>query len=241
MSWQMMMGMIAGRGALDPPVNHKTLDGFATGGFTTASGTVTLTTVNAGDVILLSVHTLNVGAAFAVTSVTSASLTWTRRTTKSWTDTGGAGIFNNLDIWWAPASAALSAEVITVTLAGVNTATALIAYGVSGSPNNASPWDTNVSVPGFAANPDNNSAAVITVAGITTNSSVPTAIYAFGTVATAGVPTIPAGFTSIASMTQGGFRSAHSQDAYKNSSSALSGASFSSGSGNGGMIIDALA
>jgi hypothetical protein len=222
-------------------VNNKTLDGSATGGFTTASGTVTLTTANAGDVIVLSVETLNVGAGFAVTSVTSASLTWTRRTTKTWTDTGGAGIFNHLDIWWAPASAALSAEVITVTLAGTNTATALIAYGVSGSPNNASPWDTNVSVPGFAVNPGQNAPAVITVAGITTDSSVPMALYVFGTVATAGLPTIPAGFTSIASKVQGAFRNSNSQDAYKNSSSALSSASFSSGSGNGGMIIDALA
>jgi hypothetical protein len=235
----LISGLVSSTSAVS--TNNKTLDGFATGGFTTASGTATLTTTKAGDVIILSVETLNVGAGFAVTSVTSPSLIWTRRTTQSWTDTGGAGIFNNLDIWWAPASAALIAEVITVTLAGTNTATALIAYGVSGSPNFTAPWDTNVSVPGFAVNPDQNSAAVITVSGISTNSPAPMVIYVFGTVDIAGTPTIPLGFTSIAIAVQGAFRTSHIQDAYENSASALSAASFSSGSGNGGMIIDALA
>ena len=227
--------------------NAKAIDGSAGNKFSSASsGTVTLTTTQANDVVILLVHNEKNASAQTVSTVTSPHLTWARRTAQAWTDTGASSTKENMEIWWAHAGAALSSEVITVTLSGAIDDASMVAFGVSGSPSPSSPWDANGSVPGFANYTGAESASPVTVSGISTNSSVPTAI---GFMASAGAGnfntiTPPSGFTVILSeINAGGTNFSISEGIYENFTSALSGASFSATGdfSDFGMVIDALA
>src|SRR5260370_27857859 len=97
-------------------VNTKGIDGSASGTFGGSSGTVTLTTTLANDVIIICIHNEKSGSAQTVSTVTSTHLTWARRTSQAWLNSGGDASSNNQEIWWATASSALTSEVITVTL-----------------------------------------------------------------------------------------------------------------------------
>src|SRR5258708_20690434 len=95
--------------------NTKTIDGTAGNQFSaTNTGTITLTTTLTNNVIILVYyHESNTHGAQTISSVTSTHLTWTRRS--FFNPTVGSNPWD-FEIWWAPATAALTAEVITIAL-----------------------------------------------------------------------------------------------------------------------------
>lgn len=138
-----LTGVIAATEAKD--VFHATghdlfLDGNATNVSTSTvgSGTVTLTTLAAHDVIVLTVTTK--GA--TVSSVADvAGLVWNLRTRYAITSGGNPAGDSNMEIWWAHAPAALTADVITLTFSG-STKYEANAFGVCGA-NVAAPFDAH--------------------------------------------------------------------------------------------------
>jgi hypothetical protein len=224
-----------------PATNNKTIDGTAGGQFsTTNTGTVTLTTTQANDVIILSYyHNANLGPR-TIATVTSAHLTWARRSRNAW------GSDSDNEIWWATASSPLTAEVITITLASGNIDDAAYhAFGVSGCPNPSSPWDLHASLTTAFTSAFAQSTP-LTLSGISTNSSVPMLIGNTGSYNNIAI-TPPSGTTAVRSdqVNTGGILFARTSTFYRNYSSQISSASFSttpaSGSPNWSMVIDALA
>jgi len=114
------------------------LDGHIAGSFTgAASGSVSLTTANSNDVIVVMVGINGfVSPGNSVSSVSAPGLTFTRRTT--FTNPDGNII---LEIWWAPAASPFNGS-ITVNLASSSNFT-VMAIGVANSPNYTSPWDAS--------------------------------------------------------------------------------------------------
>ena len=128
-----------------------TLDGHATGQFSsTNSGTVTLTTSNTNDIIVVLIcNGTTTSSTVAVSSVTASGLSFTNRSQTLDTIRGtGYGY----EVWWALASGALISKVITVTLASSIDDAALMAFGVNGA-NTSAPWDTNGSLTAVTTNP----------------------------------------------------------------------------------------
>jgi hypothetical protein len=118
------------------------LDGkdFANKSTPTTSASVTLTTTQANDVIILDI----VQNGTSVSSVTDAAgLIWHQRAV---TGTGVQTIYE----YYAIAPSALSADAITVNFAGAASYADLNAFAVSGA-NTSSPFDSNVSVPATPA------------------------------------------------------------------------------------------
>jgi hypothetical protein len=109
-----------------------------------SSATVTLTTANANDVIVVLVA-YEQTVARTVSSVTATGLTFTKRTAVASHFTGAA--FSGMDIWWAPSVGALTAKVITVTMSGAIDNATIQAFGVTGAFNINSPWDSNIALP----------------------------------------------------------------------------------------------
>jgi hypothetical protein len=111
------------------------LDGSAHSNAVASVATVTLTTSNSDNVIMLQVAT-NQGP---VTSVTSSGLTW------SFIAADGTSSISQLEFWYAIASSPLSSHVITVNNTG-NGFTTIDAFGVSGV-DTSSPFDADASTP----------------------------------------------------------------------------------------------
>jgi hypothetical protein len=225
-------------------INNKAIDGTAGGQFsTTSTGTVTLTTTQPNDVIILSYFHNGGSGAHTIASVTSAHLTWAKRSQHGW----GGGPSNN-EIWWATASAPLTSEVITITLTPATNIddAAYHAFGVSGCPNPSSPWDTDASLAAAFASVVNSTPASLTISGVSTSSSIPMLIGNTGTYNNIAIAA-PSGTTAVRAeqINSGGILYARTSTFYKNYSSPLSGASFSStqpgSSASWGMVIDALA
>ncbi len=226
-------------------VNTKAIDGSASGTFGGSSGTVTLTTTLANDVIIICIHNEKSGSAQTVSTVTSTHLTWARRTSQAWLNSGGDASSNNQEIWWATASSALTSEVITVTLSAATDDASMAAFGVNGCPTPSSPWDANGAVPAMAFTTTvTDSTTPLTVSGISTNSTVPMLIGFLGA-SEGNALGIPTGTTSIVNiLNSGGVNFSHTEAFFENFSSAVSSASLSTSTNNvprAGMIIDALA
>lgn len=122
------------------------LDGVASNSINgpITSGTITLTTTQANDVIVLGVVTGGFFNSRPVLSITdTAGLTWKRRNRRI-----RSGNTPFIEIWWAHAPAALTGDVITVNFNGTTGAAALIAFGVSGA-NYLAPWDTHTQAGGY--------------------------------------------------------------------------------------------
>lgn len=117
--------------------HNLALDGFAHNNSTTGSittGNVTLTTADAHDVIVLCITTKG-GAVTGISDV--AGLTWARRTQFHPASTPT----EDMEIWWAHAPTALTADVITITFSTTN-GYAVEAFAVSGA-NTGAPFDTH--------------------------------------------------------------------------------------------------
>lgn len=114
------------------------LDGSASAtNLNTTSGTVTLSTTQANDIIYVCVN-VNNGTNVVSTVTDSAGLTYTRRTR---IDTD----FDQ-DTWYAVAPNALSSDTITVTNTAASPRWAICAFGISGA-STSSPFDPNSSIP----------------------------------------------------------------------------------------------
>lgn len=222
-----------------------TIDGTAGGQFSgTNTGTVTLTTTKANDVIVLMFYAEHSGgAAQTISSVTSPHLTWAKRKGYSWTYTAAGPVPSTHEIWWAPASAALSSEVITITMTGTIDDAAYQVFGVNGCSNISSPWDTNASLP--SANADTGATSFntsSTVSGVSTDN--PGMIIGSWGSWRSIVVTLPPGTTAVRAPQQngGGSQFAYIQAFYETISSPASGLSFttSNTSASWSVIIDAL-
>lgn len=112
----------------------------------TASATVTLTTTQTNDIILVAVGFEKPTVALSVSSITSTSgLTFTRRSTES-------SAANNVvtELWQAVSALALTSEVITVNLTGALDAGLIIAAAIHGVGVLSAPNDPDVSLPSVA-------------------------------------------------------------------------------------------
>lgn len=125
-----------------PTVDGSAINQTWPGG--TSSATVTLTTTQTNDVILVGVATENnTGALRTVSSISSTSgLAFTQRSHAN-TPAGAVGI----ETWQAVSSGALTSEVITVTMSGNIDCGLLFAAGIAGTGAPATPNDPNVSLP----------------------------------------------------------------------------------------------
>jgi hypothetical protein len=108
-----------------------------------ASLSATITTLLPNDIIIALVHTENPPGFSTVNSVSGGGLTWTRRTQFQHTPTAPSVI----EIWWASATSALSAQTITATLSRTTDGSSMHLVAVNGATNPAIPWDTNASLP----------------------------------------------------------------------------------------------
>ena len=151
-------------------------NGFANKSTPTTSASVTLTTSNANDVVVLDI----VQNGTAVSSVSDvAGLNWHQRAV------AGAAPYTIYE-YYAIAPNALTADAITVNFAGAASYVDLNAFGVSGA-NTSSPFDSNVSVPAGPA------ASVGSITTSNTNDLI-IAGYRFGSNA---APAVGSGWTTI--------------------------------------------
>lgn len=174
------------------------LGSFPLGSFTLGGGdgnlTLTLTTTLANDIIVvLPYNELNAGAS-AVASVTSPGLTFARRAQSN--DTGNG----SLEMWWALATAPLTATVITVAFAGAFDDAGCVAFGVNGC-NLAAPWDTNGSLPKIGSFPN---AGPISVTGVSTTQTDDLVLFSCGAMAGPGSISLGGGFTDILQVSNSG-------------------------------------
>jgi len=124
------------------------LDGDVVGYDKTGSTpSVSLTTSNAGDVIIVLVSTsVSSGSPPKVSSISSPHVSWK----SSARGTGGDGI-TDYEEWYGIASSALSSETITVHLSGSPADdSTIVAFGISGA-NTASPFDSHSGLPAWAS------------------------------------------------------------------------------------------
>jgi hypothetical protein len=119
------------------------LDGSVVGaGEPASSVALTLSTVNAGDIIIVFLESFNGGPTLSVAD--TAGLTWTKRQSVDTSGTGG-NTTSIVEEWWALAPSALSSDVITITMSGDQFLIGY-AFAISGA-NTTSPFDTNAAVP----------------------------------------------------------------------------------------------
>lgn len=131
------------------------LDSSATLLFNGTPGTITLSTSNSNDIIIVAAF-LNGGP---ITSVTSANLTFTLRVRIL--DSAGGDQY--VEEWYAVASSPLSSEVITINGTVNGSYLEAVAFAISGA-NTSTIWDSNVSVPA-----SNSTSTLLTVS--TTNAN----------------------------------------------------------------------
>jgi hypothetical protein len=106
-----------------------------------------LKTLNTNDFIYVAVGCTSSTLAPVVSSITSSpsGLTFTRITGEGFSNTAD-GVWQNLELWSAPAAAALAAEDLTINLSAVADRVIWAAFALNGA-NLGTPQDPNVSVP----------------------------------------------------------------------------------------------
>jgi hypothetical protein len=126
-----------------------TLDGLATvtNWSNSSSSSITLTTTLTDDIIVV-VVAMEEGAAGPARSVTSitdtAGLTWAKRSAYQYT---AGSNYPSVEVWYAKAAAALSADVITINLDGNIDDACICAFGVNGLRFSGVFWDSNTGLP----------------------------------------------------------------------------------------------
>jgi len=234
---------LAGDGAPLGP----SIDGQANANFSgTATGNVSLTTTQPDDIVVAIVHTETTGANGyrPVGSVTdTAGLSWQRRAQYQWAG-GRSTNSNTLEIWWAHAPVALSADTITAHITGGNVDDAtILAFGVAGADIDE-PFDTNAGLPATATG-GASSASTPSVAGIETNAARALILAVAGSPRTGGTSSSPADFTTLANFTNsGGSDWSSQQSEYKLATAPLDNATVAFGTSftvqNWGLIVDAI-
>jgi hypothetical protein len=168
-------------------MTSPTIDGKVTESVSNTSPfTLTLSTTNANDIIYVVVACDRTAT---VTSVTAPSLTFTQRASPV---VGGSSAAGTLCVWTAPATAALTGKVITVTMSsGSYDDVQAAAFGVSGAVSLVSPFDPNALVPASAFN--NSAAPSVSV----TTSNPDDLLLCFSSSQPSTTATPPTGFTLI--------------------------------------------
>lgn len=187
--------------SLEAPANSivtgLAVDGFAVGGGTSGTTTtITLTTSRANDIIVVDVNFANgTTTPPTVTGVAGTGLAFARRNQVNNVST--AAVTNRSERWWAVATSALSALVITVTFSGAITATAVIGYAVSGC-NTSAPWDTNVNSSANNSYIASGNNTTIQCSGLSTNANNCALLFFYGINGSITQTGTVAGYTSIA-------------------------------------------
>jgi hypothetical protein len=126
-----------------PSAVSLAVDGAAHANFSGTSGSLSLTTKNANDVIIACVQVNGT----TVASITGPGLTFTLRKRQATTDSPP----NYEEVWYAVAPSALSAGTITVTLSAATTYCTVDVFGISGA-NTTTIFDGNSSLPAATTN-----------------------------------------------------------------------------------------
>ncbi len=223
------------------------IDGQANANFSgSATGNVSLTTTQPDDIIVAIVHTETTGSNGyrPVGSVTdTAGLSWQRRAQYQWAG-GRNSNSNTLEIWWAHAPAALTADTITAHISGGNVDDAtILAFGVAGADIDE-PFDTNAGLPATATG-GASTASTPSLAGVSTDAARALILAVAGSPRTGGTSSSPADFTTLANFTNsGGSDWSSQQSEYKLATGPLIDATVAFGTSftilNWGLIVDAI-
>lgn len=188
--------------------------------FTTTPHTITLTTSNTNDIIIVASACRITGTCAEISSISdTAGLTWAVRKRQKFTD--AVANVNELEEWYAKSSGALSSDTITVNYGAGTISNRLSVFGVSGT-YFASPFDLNASV--AAGNGAATSPVANTVSTNTANTLLLNLAQCKGSTGCAGAPAIadPTGFTNINTMAVGGGAGSFSYKTYTATQSSLS-------------------
>jgi len=109
------------------------VDGFATASFSGSTGSLSLTTAQANDVIVLFLFNSDPVEAASGLAITGGAARWVRRPPGPFRDQFSTGVQGITEVWWGLAASPLSAATIAITLDRATTAAAAIAFGVSGT------------------------------------------------------------------------------------------------------------
>lgn len=175
-----------------------TVDGNAHGSATaTTTVAATLTTAQTNDIICALVHVEKDATALFISGVSGGGLTWRRRSMTSAVNVSTSVGAQALELWWAVAASALTAQTITATCSATFDDATIVVFGVHGC-NTANPWDANDSLP---AQLWDQTAPSFT--GISTNNANDLLLYCVGAVGGNSL-TAPSGFTLIDSASNAG-------------------------------------
>lgn len=148
-----------------------------------SSGSVSITTTQAPDIILLFVVPVTAtGPAPVVSTVDgcdstgtgcSGALTWRRRSQQSGTSAhtcfGGSFCAQDQEVWWANSTGTLTSHSISVVFNKTVNWASMQAIGVNGVANPANPWDPNGSLPSYKQNISTSTSPWVSNAFSTTN------------------------------------------------------------------------
>lgn len=153
----------------NPTSGTLALDGSATGTWSTGSSfTITATTANTNDVIVLWIVTYKSGSSITVSSISDSlgKVTWQSAARTSYVACSAAQETTQTE-WYGIAATAITSDVITVTLSATPTLASGEEFAVTGA-NTLSPFDPNANVPKTAVGTCTATTAAPTVSGLST-------------------------------------------------------------------------
>ena len=126
------------------------VDGTPATNTVTGSATATITFTSAASRVAVLYLGIEQNPAVVVNTVTSPHLTWTRRAQAG--PTQGERAKDEIEVWWAPVSSAVTSEVVTVTCNATPDNVSLAVVVVKDVADNTAPWDTHSSLPSISTN-----------------------------------------------------------------------------------------
>jgi hypothetical protein len=187
-----------------PTVDGKAVNSTVAAGAT--SGTVTLTTTNANDIIVIAVALENTTAQGSTNKVTSVAKTSGTGTVGSFTqrsasdgNSSNGNAFQGLEVWWAVATTALTSAVFTVHSNIATDDMVIVAFGVSGVGSTSAPWDPNASL--TVANINTSTVATTQTSKSTSTTNADDLIVWFSCDTNGVAPAAPTGFSAVESAT----------------------------------------
>jgi hypothetical protein len=178
------------------PGTSLSVDGTASVQVSSTTGTVSLTTTNANDIILVGIHNANSTGYGAVSSVLATGLTFAKLAQEQFKDAFNE--FQDMEIWWA-AAASPSTYSIAVLIAQSGEM-GISAIGVTGAGSLTSPFDANASLPKASGS----NSAPPSLTGISTTTAADLLFYLVATTSSSGPFSIPASGYSYQATPHGG-------------------------------------
>lgn len=126
------------------------VDGTPTTNTVTGSASPTITFTSAATRVAVLYLGIEQNPAVVVNTVTSPHLTWTRRAQAG--PTQGDRAKDEIEVWWAPVSTAVTSEVVTVTCSATPDNVSLAVVVVQNVGDITNPWDPNASLPSISTN-----------------------------------------------------------------------------------------